>query len=61
MNNFTFSVGKGNTFYDISQFVSRVVWSGRRGKAARTVEATVMNSETFGGIGTDTNVAEGKI
>lgn len=61
MNNFTFSVGKGSTFYDISQFVSRVVWSGRRGKAARTVEATIMNSETFGGIGTDTNVAEGKI
>ena len=60
MNNLTFVVGKDKTFYDVSQFVIKAVWSGRRGKAARTIEVTLMDSETFNGIGTKINVGEGQ-
>lgn len=60
MNNLTFVVGKNKTFYDVSQFVKKVVWSGRRGSAPRTVEVTMLDSETFGGIGTTINVGKGQ-
>lgn len=38
-------IGKGKTFYDVSQLLLKTVWSGRKGAAPRTVEATLYDSE----------------
>lgn len=45
MNNLKFTVGKGNTTYDLSQLLEKVTWSGRRGSAPRTVEAVLLHTE----------------
>lgn len=45
MNNLNFTVGKGNTSYDLSQLLQKVVWSGRKGSAPRSVEVVLMDSE----------------
>lgn len=61
MNNLTFVVGRDKTFYDVSQFVTRVVWSGKRGSASRTVEVTLFCSETTGKVGgTKIDVGQGQ-
>lgn len=45
MNNLKLLVGKNGTFYDYTELLIRVVWSGRKGAAPRTVEATLFDSE----------------
>lgn len=59
MNHLKFSIGKDGNYADVSQFVTKVVWSGRRTAAPRTIEVTLINSETLGGIETTFNVGEG--
>ncbi len=48
MNNLQFMVGRGSTFYDYSELVNKIVWSGRKGAAPRSVSATLYDSETLG-------------
>lgn len=47
MNKLKILVGKGSTFYDISELVGKTTWSGRKGAAPRTVEVTVYDSESL--------------
>lgn len=60
MNNLIFVVGKNTTFTNVSEYVQKVVWSGRKGAAPRTIEVTLLDSETLGRIGTKVDVGEGQ-
>lgn len=45
MNNLKILIGRGNTFQDLSELYSKVVWSGRKGAAPRSAEVTLFDSE----------------
>lgn len=38
-------IGKGKTFYDVTQLLIRTTWSGRKGAAPRTVEAVLFDGD----------------
>lgn len=42
-----FMIGKGDTFYDVSELLSSVTWSGRKGAAPRNLSATLFDSEGY--------------
>ena len=52
-------VGRGDTFYDVSQLLTKVTWSGRKGAAPRTVEAVLFDSEKLDKRA-PTNVSKGQ-
>lgn len=45
MNYLILQIGRGGTMYDISQLLVKAVWSGRKGSAPRTLEATLFDGE----------------
>lgn len=45
MNELKILIGRGNTFQDLSEMYTKVVWSGRKGAAPRTLEVTLFDSE----------------
>ena len=45
MNKLTLMIGRGTTFYDITDLVQKVIWSGRRTSAPRTLDLTIFDSE----------------
>lgn len=47
MNDLTVLVGRGDTWYDYSNLVEKVVWAGRKGAAPRTATITFADSEGY--------------
>lgn len=47
MANMKFVVVKGETGYDMTSLVESVVWSGRRGSAARSLKITLLDDEGY--------------
>lgn len=47
MNNLKFMIGRGSTFYDVSQLVSSVTVSGRKGAAPRNISVVLLDSEGY--------------
>lgn len=42
-----FMIGRGNTFYDYSELVSSVTFTGRKGAAPRSITVTVFDSDGY--------------
>ena len=49
MNNLTLFIGRWPEFYDISELLAKCSWSGERGSAPRSLEATIFDSEQLAG------------
>ena len=60
MNNLTVLVGGGNSWYDYSNLVEKVVWTGRKGAAPRTATITFADSEGYKLDRVNANVAAGQ-
>lgn len=60
MNNLTVLVGGGNSWYDYSNLVEKVVWTGRKGAAPRTAKITFADSEGYKLDRANANVAAGR-
>lgn len=54
-------VGKGNTFQDCSELISKVTFSGRKGAAPRSVEAVLLDSEGYSQGRAEIDCSEGKL
>ena len=60
MNNLKLIIGRDGTFYDYSNLMEKVVWTGRKGAAPRTVTVTFADSEGYGLDRVSVNVADGQ-
>ena len=60
MNNLKLIVGRDGTLYDYTNLVEKVVWTGRKGAAPRTVTATFADSEGYGLDRVAVDVASGQ-
>lgn len=60
MNNLTVLVWSGDTGYDYSRLVEKVVWSGRKGAAPRTMTVTFADSEGYGLQRVNADVSAGR-
>lgn len=47
MNDFKFLIGRGKTFYEYTQLVEKIVFSGRKGAAPRSITVTLLDSEGY--------------
>lgn len=47
MNNLQLLIGKGSTFHDYTQLVSKITFTGRKGAAPRTMTAVLLDSEGY--------------
>lgn len=61
MNNLKFIVGKGSYWYDYSELICKVIWSGRKGAAPRSAQVVFQDSEGYGHARTNLNCGDGTI
>lgn len=52
-------IKKGNTYWDYTGLVSKIVWSGRKGAAPRNCKVTFMDSERMSMVRVGIDVGEG--
>lgn len=60
MNNLRFTVGKGNTTYDYSELVEKVVLGGGKGAAPRNATVTLLNPEGYDSTRAAINAGNGQ-
>ncbi len=61
MNDLTVVVGKENEWYDYSDLIKKLTFSGRKGAAPRTVQIVFQDSECYGHSRTNLSCEDGKI
>lgn len=59
MGNISLYILKGTKGYDISNLVQKIVWSGRKGAAPRTLEVTMLDDDAKGQARVTFDVEEG--
>lgn len=60
MNNLKFMIGKGDTFWDYSNLVTSITFSGRKGAAPRNIAVTLFDSEGYALKRASVDVAKGQ-
>ena len=60
MNNLKLLVGRGDTFYEYTELITKLVFSGRKGAAPRSVDVTLYDSENLGSARAKINCGSGQ-
>lgn len=61
MNTLTILVGNVNTYYDYTNLIEKLVWTGRKGAAPRTATVTFADSEGYGMDRVNADVSAGHL
>ena len=60
MYNLSLLVGRGSTYYDYSNLINKVTWTGRKGAAPRSITVSLMDSEGYSQGRAAVNCGEGQ-
>ena len=61
MNNIQLLIGKGSKFYDYTNLISKITWSGRKGAAPRNLTAVLADSEGYSQGRASVNCGDGQL